>query len=66
MFPSVYWLQKYTPPLARWGVALGSVVLFLGHEDIPGILLESSYGEVTTWKDVGVRFGLIQPPPAQE
>jgi hypothetical protein len=62
MFPHnmLFMVKKFTPPLARWGVAAGSVVFFLGHEDIPSIVLETPYGAPTTWKDVGVAMGLIK------
>eukprot|EP00967_Tisochrysis_lutea_P149782 scaffold288705_cov39-Tisochrysis_lutea.AAC.2 len=52
--------KLYTPPLMRWGVAAGSVVFFLGHEDIPAILLETPYGVTTTWADVAKAIGLMK------
>ena len=57
--------KKFGMSAVRWGAALGSVGLFLGYEDLPGIILESNYGVVTTWKDVAIRFGLASPPPEQ-
>lgn len=52
--------KVYTPPLVRWGIAGVSIVFFLGHEDLPSILLETPYGEPTTWKDVAKAAGLVK------
>ena len=52
--------KMYTPPLVRWGIAAGSVVFFLGHEDLPAILLETPYGVTTTWADVAKAAGLMK------
>lgn len=52
--------KLYTPPLVRWGIAGGSIVFFLGHEDIPSIVLETPYGQRTTWADVAKAVGLMK------
>jgi len=59
---ALHFAKKLTPSLARWGVAGGSVVMFLGFDDIPGILLETQYGVPCCWKDVWIAAGLIKGP----
>eukprot|EP00308_Calcidiscus_leptoporus_P006953 CAMPEP_0119358042 /NCGR_PEP_ID=MMETSP1334-20130426/6322_1 /TAXON_ID=127549 /ORGANISM="Calcidiscus leptoporus, Strain RCC1130" /LENGTH=88 /DNA_ID=CAMNT_0007372441 /DNA_START=176 /DNA_END=442 /DNA_ORIENTATION=+ len=58
----VYYAKKFAVPLARWGAAAGSVVLFLGFDDIPAILLQTNYGVPCSWKDVGIAAGLLKGP----
>ena len=58
---SAHQIRKYAPPLARWGVAGFSVVLFLAFDDLPAILLETPYGQPVSWRDVRVAAGLAQP-----
>ena len=38
--------KKFAGTAARWGAALGSVGLFLGYEDLPGIILEARAARV--------------------
>ena len=62
----LYFAKKFALPLTRWGIAAGSVVLFLGFDDIPAILLQTNYGVPCYWKDVGIAVGLLKGPNAEE
>ena len=66
MAREVYYAKKFVMPLVRWGVALGSVALFLGFDDIPAILLQTNYGVPCHWKDVGIAVGLLKAPAEAE
>lgn len=54
--------KKFAPSAVRWVVALGSVAFFLTWEDLPGVILQTNYGQPAGWKDVAVAAGLMKGP----
>ena len=52
-------IKQVVPPLARWGVAGGSIVFFLLFEEFPQLILQTQYGIFPGYKDVLVSFGLM-------
>ena len=61
-----YYGKKFAPTLGRWGMAAGSIVFFLSYEDLPAILLETGYGVPVSWRAVGAKIGIMNPPKAAE
>ena len=56
---SFFRMKQLGIPLARWGVAGGSIVFFLLYEEFPQLILQTQYGIFPGYKDVLVAFGLM-------
>ena len=56
---SMFRIKQLVPPLARWGVAAGSIGFFLLYEELPQLILQAQYGVFPGYKDVLIAFGLM-------
>ena len=59
-------LKKFSAPLARWGVALGSIGFFLLYEELPQLALQAQYGVFPGYKDVLVYMGWMSQKRANK
>ena len=56
---SFFRMKQLAPPLARWGMAAGSIGFFLLYEELPQLILQTQYGVFPSYKDVLVSFGMM-------
>jgi len=57
---SVFRAKQLGIPLARWGVAFGSIGFFLLYEELPQLILQTQYGVFPGWTGVAEAAGLIK------
>ena len=63
---SFYRFKQLAPPLARWGAAAGSIVVFLLYEEFPQLILQAQYGIFPGYKDVLVYMGWMSQKRANK
>lgn len=56
---SFFRAKQLAIPAARWGGAVGSIVVFLLYEEFPQLILQTQYGIFPGYKDVLVAFGMM-------
>jgi hypothetical protein len=63
---SSFRMSQLIPPLARWGVAAGSVGFFLLYEEIPQLVMQTQYGNFPGWTGMMAHLGFIKAPPKED
>jgi hypothetical protein len=58
-------MTKMIFPLARWGAAVGAIGAFLLYEEVPQLVLQTTYGVPVTYRDVFEYAGLVAPKPVK-